>query len=170
MKNWLLLDNQSTMDIFCNFNVLKNVRRMSDILYLETNSGTLKTNQKRVLQNYGEVWYSKEAMTNILSLKNVIKKYKVSYNSMAGNQFVVHKPDGRDLIFKQSSNGLFYHDLSKREVCLMETVAENREYFSDRAYKRALEARKLYHIVGTPSVNNFKAIIKGIQLKIVQLL
>ena len=47
----------------------------------------------------------------------------------------------------------------------METVAENREYFSDRAYKKALEARKLYHIVGSPSVNNFKAIIKGNLIK-----
>ena len=46
---------------------------MSDILHLDTNGGTLKTTTKGVLKNYGEVWYSPEAITNILSLKNIIK-------------------------------------------------------------------------------------------------
>ena len=76
MKNWLLLDNQSTADIFCNANVLENVRGTSDVLYLDTNGGTLKTTTKGTLRNYGEVWYSPEAITNILSLKNIIKNSK----------------------------------------------------------------------------------------------
>ena len=152
MENWLLLDNQSTADIFCNKNVLKNVHGTSDVLHLDTNGGTLKTNKKGVLKNYGEVWFSQEAITNIISLKNIIKKFRVTYDSANGNQFVVHKDNGQHLIFKQSASGLFYHDLDNQEFCMVQTVEENKKHFSERAYKRALEARRLYQIIGTPSL------------------
>ena len=49
---------------------------------------------------------------------------------------------------------------------MIETVAKNRKYFSDRAYKKALDARKFYHIIGIPSVKNFKAIIKKFNEKL----
>ena len=75
---------------FCNTNVLKNIHGMSDILHLDTNGGTLKTNKKGVLKNYGEVWYSPEAITNILSLKNIIKNqshlWQQKWESICGAQ------------------------------------------------------------------------------------
>jgi len=33
------------------------------------NGGALTTNKKGTLQNYGEVWFHEDAITNILSLK-----------------------------------------------------------------------------------------------------
>ena len=73
MKNWLLLDNQSMMDIFGNSNVLHDICVCNDELQLETNKEVLKTRRKRTLNNYGDVWYSPNTMTNILSLGNVTK-------------------------------------------------------------------------------------------------
>jgi hypothetical protein len=35
------------------------------------NGGTLSTTTKAFLKNYGEVWFDKHAITNILSLRNV---------------------------------------------------------------------------------------------------
>jgi hypothetical protein len=40
---------------------------------------------------------------------------------------------------------------------LISTVAENRKGYTLHQYERAKEARKLYHIVGTPTMNNFKS-------------
>jgi hypothetical protein len=39
-------------------------------------------------------------------------------------------------------------------------VAENRKGYTLRQFERAKEARKLYHIVGTPTTNNFKSLLR----------
>jgi hypothetical protein len=42
---------------------------------------------------------------------------------------------------------------------LISTVAENRKGYTLRQYERAKEARKLYHIAGTLTTNNFKSLL-----------
>ena len=42
---------------------------------------------------------------------------------------------------------------------LVMTLSENRRGYTDRQYDRAKTARKLYHIIGTPTVENFKALL-----------
>jgi hypothetical protein len=39
-------------------------------------------------------------------------------------------------------------------------VAENRKGYTLRQFERAKEARKLYHIVGTPTTNNFQSLLR----------
>ena len=41
----------------------------------------------------------------------------------------------------------------------MTTLSENRKGYTDRQYDRAKTAQKLYHIVGMPTVENFKALL-----------
>jgi hypothetical protein len=46
---------------------------------------------------YRPVWFHPGGIANILSLVNMIAKYRVTYNSHSGdspNQFCVHKKDG----------------------------------------------------------------------------
>ena len=71
MRSWILLDNQSTTDIFCNKDLLKNIHKSKDSTEIVTNSGILSTSLKGTLEDYGEVWYHPEAITNILCLKNM---------------------------------------------------------------------------------------------------
>ena len=40
------------------------------------------------------------------------------------------------------------------------TVKDNMQGYTTRQIKKADEARKLYHIIGTPTVENFKGLIK----------
>ena len=44
--------------------------------------------------------------------------------------------------------------------CLVTTVEENCKGYSQRQFLRAKEARKLYHILGCPTVENMKHIIR----------
>ena len=81
MKDWLLLDSQSTTDIFGDKSKLQNIKSTGTRLFLKTNGGTLVTNKKGYLPGYGEVWYHQKAITNILSLNNVKKIHKITYNS-----------------------------------------------------------------------------------------
>ena len=47
----------------------------------------------------------------------------------------------------------------------IESVEENKKFFTDRQIERAKAARKLYHALGTPSLNDFKSIIKTNAIK-----
>jgi hypothetical protein len=43
---------------------------------------------------------------------------------------------------------------------LISTVAKNRQGYTLRQFRRAKEARRLYHIVGIPTVNEFKSLLR----------
>ena len=45
-------------------------------------------------------------------------------------------------------------------VINLQTVCENRKGFNQREYGRAVEARKLMHIVGAPTTENFKSMLR----------
>ena len=159
MQKWLLLDNQSTTDIFCNKTLLTGIRKVPMTMNLKTNGGTLKCQEMGHLPNYGDVWYHKDAITNILSLKNMKEKnYKINYDSMTGNMFTVSRGD-TVLRFRASPEGLYHVDLEKDEVALINSVKENESFYTARQIARAKAARKLYETIGTPSVRDFKTII-----------
>ena len=46
IKNWLLLDSQSSVDLFCNPSLVDNIREEPEKLLLATNAGVLQTNKQ----------------------------------------------------------------------------------------------------------------------------
>ena len=72
------------------------------------NGGNLTTNMKTHIKNYGDVWFHPDAITNILSLKNVKSKFPVTYDSEGEGTFIVHKPDGVNVHFIAHADGLHY--------------------------------------------------------------
>ena len=64
-KMWILLDNCSTTDIFCEKSMLTNIRPVNRICRIISNAGSLKTNLVGDLKGYGTVWYSKDVIANI---------------------------------------------------------------------------------------------------------
>lgn len=68
------------------------------------------------LPGYGTAWYNPKSIVNILSLKQVTKKYHVAFNSMHGGSFIVTKPDGTILKFKQLDGGLYFLDTNKKAM------------------------------------------------------
>ena len=77
------------------------------------NGGSITTNQKAHVCNYGDVWFDKRAITNILFLKNVQESYRVTYDSTFNLAFVVHKPEGPALHFIMHRDRLHYRDSSQ---------------------------------------------------------
>ena len=159
---WVLLDNQSTIDVFVNRRLLKNIRRIDQYMYIHCTAGVTRTNLVGELPGYGTVWFHPDGIANILSLARVKTKYRITFNSDENNEFIVHKPDGSRRNFKESSCGLYYHDTStavtrvaETETVLVTTVADNASNYTHADYSSALLARKTQQIIGQPSIRDY---------------
>ncbi len=163
-KTWILLDNQSTVDVFYNDDLLENIRENDTYMDIHCNAGVTSTNMVGELPGYGTVWYHPKGIANILSLARIKERgYQVTYDSHNGNLFRMKKPDGTVRVFKQSERGLFYMETSggAAGVTLINTVADNRSNYTNRDYSRAVLARQIQKMIGRPSTRTFISIVEN---------
>ena len=160
------MDNQSTIDVFCNRCLLTNVREIGKVMNIRCNAGVTRTSMVGELNGYGTVWYNQKGIANILPLSQVEKKHHVTYDSAASKAFVVHKSDGSERRFEQAKSGLFYMDAEQTSgIVLVKTVEENKYKYIERDYQRALVARRLQNTIGHKSTRDFLHIVKENLLK-----
>jgi len=161
LKDLILLDNQSTVDIFCNKKLLLDIYTSDEDMTVHGNGGALTTNQKGTLKNYGEVWFHEDAITNILSLKNVRSKFQLTYVSHPESIFTVHKNNGQVNQFKMHSDGLHYYDTRSRSQAFVSTVSGEAEGYSKQQLSQAKQARELQAKLGHPSLHDLKSIVSA---------
>jgi len=122
---------------------------------MRSNGGKVTTNKQGKLGGHGYVWYSDKYITNVLALKDVTKRYRVTYDSAEGGGFIVHRPGKLDICFECDEEGLhFWNPRRNKKVSFVETVEENSRGYSQRQLKHAMLARELYAKVGHPSVKD----------------
>jgi hypothetical protein len=101
----------------------------------------------------------------------------ITYDSEVEDAFNVHT-DNRVIKFEQTTEGLYAYTPTEKYMktvaeaknmkpparkgtsFLVATVEENRKGFTQRQFDDAKRARRLYHIVGCPTVENFKHILR----------
>ena len=172
MKNNILLDSGSTLSIFGNPDLVQDIKTSKTMLEMATNGGTTLSNKVAQVPGFGQVWYNEKAIANIFGLSDLKKKHRVTYDSEKEDAFLVHENGKVILKFECSEDGLYIYEVprayrdglvknkTKGKNNLVNTVAENRKGYTLRQFERAKKARALYHIVGTPTVENFKALLK----------
>ena len=162
-SSWILLDNQSTVDVFSNKDLLQDMRKVADTCRISCNAGVVRTNLVGDLPGYPvPVWCHPKGIANILSLHRVTQNCEVSYHSKRdGASFVVTKDDGSVRHFKPSISGLHYCDTNEFGITLINTVAGQKSKHTARAYKQAVLARRIQDIIGRPSTRDYVKIVEG---------
>merc|ERR1712197_78514 len=164
LKNCVLLDSESTVHAFCNDSLLEKVWATDEVMTLLGNGGVMSTNQMESIRNLDTrdpVWYHPEYITNILSLAKIKEQYRVTYDSEKGGAFVVHKPGSENLYFHCYSNGLHLIECNDQQFSFVQTLVGNMDGYSARQIKDAKKALELLKILGHPSRQDFKKLIRG---------
>ena len=164
-KNWILLDSESSINVFCNKKFLTNIRKCEDRkgVRVHSNRGFQDSTLVGTLKNFGPVWFNPNSLANILSLSEVPKQCRVTMDSHAENTLIIHKRDGSMMKFKNYKNGLYYYDAttnnSKPSVTsysFLSTVRDNKTNFTRREIEEAERARVLMWNIGRLSQSDFE--------------
>jgi hypothetical protein len=109
------------------------------------------------------VWYDKTTIANIFGLSKLKKKHRVTYDSEKEDAFIVHM-NNDTLKFECNPEGLYIYKVSdkylKKQSHLINMVKKNRVGYTQRQFKQAKRAQELYHIIGMPTIESFKKLIK----------
>jgi hypothetical protein len=164
----ILLDSQSTMDLFCNAALVRKTSKSKSSMRLKSNGGTMAVSCKATLPGYKKsVWFSTRAITNSIALHNLIEQYRITYD-IDDLMFVVHRESESksNMEFRMHKSGLHYYDPRKEaHLTFVNTVSKNKEGFTKSHNKGADLARNLYKTLSYPSMKDFKWVIQSNQIK-----
>jgi hypothetical protein len=171
MRECLFLDNQSLVHVFCNPEYVNNIRAAERELSLQSNGGTLHISDIANFNGFEDsVWYSDDAMTNILSLSHVKHEYAVNYD---GGDFIIHhaKHGFIDMAFKPHPSGLHVYVYDQDDpqghasYSFIARVEDNMLLFTMRQVASVDLACNLQAGLAYPSVHDLKWIVKANMLK-----
>ena len=140
------------MDLLLNSDLVENITKAGKRMKVQGNDSTLAvTHQANVPGYKQDVWFRKDAITNIISLKKLIKQYRVTYDSI-DQIFVVHREDQEkpSMEFNMHEYGLNFYNPTNKAVVLINTLSESKQWFSKRRINGAEQAKNLYSKLGYP--------------------
>jgi hypothetical protein len=104
--------NQSTFDLCCNPDFAHKWRNAKRAMHMSSNGGGLCISKEcKVLDYDFWVWFTKQAMTYIFCLKNLIRLYRVTNDSKRQMAFIVHWEEFGlpNMVFDMHPCGLHIH-------------------------------------------------------------
>ena len=112
---WVLLDSQSTIDVFVNADLLKNIKRSDKSIRIHSKAGMSVVNEIGDVGPIKNVWLDRNGIANILSLR----QWQTNH-------------------FDLSPEGLYYYKITEDpRYTFIETVSDNMEGFISSQVKKA---------------------------------
>ena len=169
----VLLDSQASVNVFCNEQLLRNVRKSAKTVILngvQAKANGVTIDLEGEFNDVGSVYFSKESTANILSYAVMVDQGNdVSYDKL--NDRFTLKPVGSNRTYSfgrkqvSGSEGRFYVCNMKNELAvgnsqtpmrdhaLIETAAENMRRYTKREVDGANRAREMLSKMGFPPVS-----------------
>ena len=183
-SDYVLLDSQSTIDLFTNPALVNNIRPAKTPINVHCNNGSMTTTEEA---DFGDtpVYFNSEGIANVLSLHRLGQKFRVTYDSTnRGGVFKVHTPNGL-VEFMPTTKGLHALDLQQHPEAAyllvndaelhyptapnpqppVKTVRSNYKGFSRKQIDNAATARRLMGMVASPSSRDFEGLVRCNMLK-----
>jgi len=86
----------------------------------------------------------------------------VTFDSLKGNQFVVHSRYGSNKLFVESNHGLYISDMMETSFLFNKNSGMNNNYkYSSCDYSRATFVSKIHRIIGRLSTNIFIHLVEN---------
>jgi hypothetical protein len=135
--------------------------------YSPTAGGSQTSNMVGDLSDFGEVWYNKHSLANILFMAAVRKHNRIMMDSDIEPALLVHRQDGSVMKFREYQTGLYYFDATitndtyptVTDYSFVQTVKQNKSMFHRRKIEGANKARDLYVKRGRPSQQRFEYLL-----------
>jgi len=172
---WILCNNESTVDIIKNKNMLTNIRPTNNPVEITGIGGAkIRVNHIGDLLGYGSVYFHPDVSANIISFHHLAKRFKsVTYNNRIKDAFIVTRDDNSTMEFIPSAEGLYHYDfnlsverrkelesIKKETAMIIQTVDGIKRNFSKKEIEYADKARRQYVTIGRPSQKIFEAMLK----------
>ena len=90
MRESISLDNGSTLSLFCNPELVKDIRQSNTTLKMHTNAGSKESNQQVTMPGFGNVWFHEDGIANTFGFGDLVSKYRITYDSEKEDAFLVH--------------------------------------------------------------------------------
>ena len=128
--------------------MLLNIKDSAKTLRAYTNGGHQDSTKEGDFPGLFKVWYNSESMLNILSFKDVRKRFRITVDTSVENAICVHMDDGKVMKFNEVESGLYllsnWNKITKEKVSAysyLTLVKANKSNFTKRQLKRADMAR-----------------------------
>lgn len=177
LEDVIILDTGSTIGAtVMNPKFISEITPAKTPLEMVTNAGIKKMYMKGKIEGFGEAWYDPDQVANIFGFSKLEDQCRITYDSSVEKAFNVHTDDGI-VKFERNKDGLYVYRPSndyrqsvaddkdstkpnKGKGLMIQTIEENKQGYTQRQFEDAKKARKLYHILGCPSVENYKHILR----------
>jgi hypothetical protein len=176
LRRTIYLDTGANMDTIGNPELVFNVRPSRTCTSMRTNNGVKAlTVEADMGGRVGPVWFDPGFSTNIFGFSKLIDEgYHVHYDSRVADEFHVTDPYGLLTVFKRDRSGLYgFRPSDKYIECVSQiqgdfqplchataTMDENQAAFTTSQFDRAKTARRVYHSIGAPTLENFKTLLR----------
>lgn len=157
----VLLDNQATVSIFFNRDLLTDIREADSpchISGINSDGSALVANLIGDFREFGPVYYCPAASANILSFSVTAETCENNYNRDR-DEFTSQPPYGNMYRFTLRE-GLYVCHVDRHESVL-NTVTENKQEFSQREIKDADRALEFIRSLAHPSVQSAIELLKS---------
>ena len=103
-----ILDSGSTVSLMKDREKVVDIQKRKVNVLMSTNAGSKVVDKEATRKGYGKVLFDPEAMTNLRSLSEVVKRgYRVQMDTDLENSFLVTSPEGEEIKFQCDKRGLY---------------------------------------------------------------